>query len=160
MPRAYPSWDAAGRTFQTDGGQLPKSFLAFIWVTFVRSKRFSIVLSWDKIRPRTQKNYRNEQAGSEKIGVNVWKVHRIHFPIIHRIEAECAYEKDRSTKNIHQHHNHGDEHTKSGPSDNPCCTGNSVPEVFSPTESLKHLGCKVSYFSSSQTKIVVIFTVR
>ena len=106
------------------------------------------------------KNYRNEQAGPEKIGVNVWKVHRIHFSIIHRIEAECAYEKDRSTKNIHQHHNHGDEHTKSGPSDNPCCTGNSVPQVLSPTEFLKHLGCKVPYFSSAQITVVVIFTVR
>ena len=109
---------------------------------------------------KNTKNDRNEQAGPEKIRVNVWKVHRIHFPIIHRIEAECAYEKDRSTKNIHQHHNHGDEHTKSGPSDNPCCTGNSVPQVLSPTEFLKHLGCKVSYFSSAQIKIVIIFTVR
>ena len=109
---------------------------------------------------KNTKNYRNEQAGPENIGVNEWKVHRIYFPIIHRIEAECAYEKDRSTKNIHQHHNHSDDHTKSGPSDNPCCTGYSVPEVLLPTEFLKHLGCKVSYFSSSQIKIAVIFTVR
>ena len=109
---------------------------------------------------KNTKNYRNEQAGPEKIGVNVWKVHRIHFPIIHRIEAECAYEKDRSTKNIHQHHNHGDENTNLGSSDKTNPTGNSVPQVLSPTEFLKHLGCKVSYFSSVQIKIMVMFTVR
>ena len=109
---------------------------------------------------KNTKNYRNEQAGPENIGVNEWKVHRIHFPIIHRIEAECAYEKDRSTKNIHQHHNHGDENTNLGSSDKTNPSGNSIPQVLSPTEFLKHLGRNVSYISSTKIKIVVIFTVR
>ena len=51
------------------------------------------------------------------------------------------------------------QNTNSGSLVNICLTSDSGPQVFSPTEFLKHLGYKASYFSSVRNKNVVMFTV-